>query len=143
MSEQIFLAGAAGAIGTALAPLLIEAGYTVYGSIRRAERARGLEARGAVGGAKHRLGLCTGAPAPPRGTSARPRSRRHPPRQAAGWALVPHGNRQEAAQWFADVCSTAARHAGKLDGSIRQHFLRSPRLTGTVAEPLAPDRTRL
>ncbi|MDQ0569700.1 quercetin dioxygenase-like cupin family protein [Variovorax paradoxus] len=28
---------------------------------------------------------------------------------AAGWALVPHGNRQAAVQWFADVCSTAAR----------------------------------
>ncbi|MDQ0569701.1 nucleoside-diphosphate-sugar epimerase [Variovorax paradoxus] len=48
MSEKIFLAGAAGAIGTALVPLLIDAGYTVYGSTRRAERARGLEARGVV-----------------------------------------------------------------------------------------------
>ena len=27
---------------------------------------------------------------------------------AAGWALVPHRNRQDAAQWFADVCSTVA-----------------------------------
>ncbi|MDQ0023035.1 nucleoside-diphosphate-sugar epimerase [Variovorax paradoxus] len=47
MSEKIFLAGAAGAIGTALVPLLIEAGYTVYGSTRRPERAHTLEARGA------------------------------------------------------------------------------------------------
>jgi nucleoside-diphosphate-sugar epimerase len=48
MSEKIFVAGAAGAIGTALVPLLIEAGHTVYGSTRRTERARALEARGAV-----------------------------------------------------------------------------------------------
>jgi nucleoside-diphosphate-sugar epimerase len=47
MSEKIFLAGAAGAIGTALVPKLIEAGYTVYGSTRRPERAHTLEARGA------------------------------------------------------------------------------------------------
>ena len=47
MSEKIFVAGAAGAIGSALVPLLIEAGYTVYGSTRRAERAHALEARGA------------------------------------------------------------------------------------------------
>jgi len=47
MSEKIFLAGAAGAVGTALVPLLVEAGYTVYGSTRRAERAHALEARGA------------------------------------------------------------------------------------------------
>jgi nucleoside-diphosphate-sugar epimerase len=47
MSEKIFVAGAAGAIGSALVPLLIEAGYTVYGSTRRAERAYALEARGA------------------------------------------------------------------------------------------------
>ncbi|RST52098.1 NAD-dependent epimerase/dehydratase family protein [Variovorax sp. DXTD-1] len=48
MSETIFVAGAAGAIGTALVPLLIEAGHTVYGSTRRPERARALEAHGAV-----------------------------------------------------------------------------------------------
>ncbi|MGJ3700403.1 NAD-dependent epimerase/dehydratase family protein [Variovorax sp. AFSI2.2] len=47
MSEKIFVAGAAGAIGSALVPLLIEAGYTVYGSTRRPERAYALEARGA------------------------------------------------------------------------------------------------
>lgn len=28
---------------------------------------------------------------------------------AAGWALMPHGDRQEAAQWLADVCSSVAR----------------------------------
>jgi len=27
---------------------------------------------------------------------------------AAGWALMPHSNRQDAVQWFADVCSTVA-----------------------------------
>ena len=28
---------------------------------------------------------------------------------AAGWALMPHGDRQEAAQWLAEVCSSVAR----------------------------------
>ncbi len=46
MSEKLFLAGATGAIGTALMPLLIDAGYVVYGSTRRAERAKVLEAKG-------------------------------------------------------------------------------------------------
>ena len=46
MGEKLFMAGAAGAIGTVLVPLLIEAGYTVYGSTRRADRARALQARG-------------------------------------------------------------------------------------------------
>lgn len=35
MSEKIFVAGAAGAIGSALVPLLVDAGYIVYGSTRR------------------------------------------------------------------------------------------------------------
>ena len=34
MREKIFVAGAAGAIGAALVPLLTEAGYDVYGSTR-------------------------------------------------------------------------------------------------------------
>jgi nucleoside-diphosphate-sugar epimerase len=46
MSETIFVAGAAGAIGAALIPLLIDAGHAVYGSTRRADRARALQARG-------------------------------------------------------------------------------------------------
>ena len=46
MGEKIFVAGAAGAIGAALVPLLVEAGYAVYGSTRRADRASALEARG-------------------------------------------------------------------------------------------------
>jgi len=46
MSEKIFVAGAAGAVGTALVPLLVEAGYDVYGSTRRADRASTLEGRG-------------------------------------------------------------------------------------------------
>ena len=46
MGEKIFVAGAGGAIGTALIPLLIEAGYAVYGSTRRADRASALEANG-------------------------------------------------------------------------------------------------
>ena len=28
---------------------------------------------------------------------------------AAVWALMPHGNRQQAVDWLADVCSTASR----------------------------------
>jgi len=46
MSEKVFLAGATGAVGTALVPLLLEAGYTVYGSTRNAERADALRALG-------------------------------------------------------------------------------------------------
>jgi nucleoside-diphosphate-sugar epimerase len=48
MTEKIFLAGATGAVGTVLAPLLLEAGYAVYGSTRRRERAEALEAAGAT-----------------------------------------------------------------------------------------------
>ncbi|EJL92998.1 nucleoside-diphosphate-sugar epimerase [Herbaspirillum sp. CF444] len=48
MGEKIFLAGAAGAIGTALVPLLVDAGYEVYGSTRRQARADKLESLGAV-----------------------------------------------------------------------------------------------
>jgi nucleoside-diphosphate-sugar epimerase len=48
MREKIFVAGAAGAIGAALVPLLIEAGHAVYGSTRRVERARALKALGAT-----------------------------------------------------------------------------------------------
>lgn len=47
MSETVFLAGATGAIGAALVPLLVEAGYTVYGTTRRPERAAAIEAMGA------------------------------------------------------------------------------------------------
>jgi nucleoside-diphosphate-sugar epimerase len=46
MSEKVFLAGATGAVGAALIPLLVEAGYTVYGSTRRAERTAALQAQG-------------------------------------------------------------------------------------------------
>ncbi|QGZ66750.1 NAD(P)H-binding protein [Paraburkholderia acidisoli] len=46
MKDAIWLAGAAGAIGTALVPLLIDAGYAVFGSTRKPERARALEAAG-------------------------------------------------------------------------------------------------
>lgn len=47
MSTTLFLAGAAGAIGTALVPLLVDSGYTVYGTTRKAERAGEIEAMGA------------------------------------------------------------------------------------------------
>ncbi|RQO49464.1 dTDP-glucose 4,6-dehydratase [Variovorax sp. KBW07] len=47
MREKIFVAGATGAIGAVLVPLLVEAGYAVFGGTRRAERAGELEAQGA------------------------------------------------------------------------------------------------
>src|SRR5215469_16482683 len=46
---RIFLAGASGAIGWRLTPLLIAAGHEVTGSTRRAETARQLDAGGAHG----------------------------------------------------------------------------------------------
>ena len=46
MSATIFLAGAAGAIGQRLTPLLLRAGYTVHGLTRDPSKARELEARG-------------------------------------------------------------------------------------------------
>jgi nucleoside-diphosphate-sugar epimerase len=47
MSEKtVFLAGATGAIGSALVPLLIGAGYAVHGSTRQVQKAKALEARG-------------------------------------------------------------------------------------------------
>jgi len=48
MSKTIFVAGAAGAIGRRLVPLLVEAGYGVVGTTRSPERARALEEAGAV-----------------------------------------------------------------------------------------------
>lgn len=48
MTHKVFVAGATGAIGTALVPLLIDAGYTVFGSTRRAERAEALREAGVV-----------------------------------------------------------------------------------------------
>jgi nucleoside-diphosphate-sugar epimerase len=43
---KVFLAGAAGAIGRRLVPLLIEAGHTVTGTTRSGETAAELRARG-------------------------------------------------------------------------------------------------
>lgn len=48
MSETIFLAGATGAIGTVLIPLLRDAGYTVYGGTRHQARAGALHDLGAI-----------------------------------------------------------------------------------------------
>jgi nucleoside-diphosphate-sugar epimerase len=48
MNTTVFLAGAAGAVGSALVPQLVDAGYTVYGSTRRPERAAQLERAGAA-----------------------------------------------------------------------------------------------
>ncbi|MGO4326714.1 NAD-dependent epimerase/dehydratase family protein [Cupriavidus sp. 2TAF22] len=48
MTQSVFLAGATGVIGTVLAPLLLEAGYIVHGSTRRADRAKALEAAGVI-----------------------------------------------------------------------------------------------
>ena len=47
MKGKVFLAGAAGAIGAALTPLLVESGYEVYGTTRRLERMDGIRAAGA------------------------------------------------------------------------------------------------
>jgi nucleoside-diphosphate-sugar epimerase len=46
MTLKVFLAGATGAIGTALIPQLLAAGYTVFGGTRRPERAMPLEQAG-------------------------------------------------------------------------------------------------
>lgn len=46
MTHRILVAGASGAIGAALVPLLTAAGYTVFGSTRRADRAKKLEDAG-------------------------------------------------------------------------------------------------
>ncbi|MBB6482995.1 NAD(P)-dependent oxidoreductase [Rhizobium lusitanum] len=48
MSATIFLAGATGAIGRKLVPMLIEAGFTVHGTTRKPERADSLRAAGAT-----------------------------------------------------------------------------------------------
>lgn len=48
MAHKVFVAGITGVIGSALAPLLLDAGYTVFGSTRRADRARELEDAGVV-----------------------------------------------------------------------------------------------
>ncbi|SEJ08990.1 NAD-dependent epimerase/dehydratase family protein [Paraburkholderia diazotrophica] len=48
MNTKVFLAGATGAVGSALVPLLVDAGYTVYGSTRRPDRAARLEQAGAA-----------------------------------------------------------------------------------------------
>lgn len=45
---RIFLAGAAGAIGRRLVPLLIAAGHEVTGTTRSKERAAALQAQGAT-----------------------------------------------------------------------------------------------
>ncbi len=46
MPKTIFLAGATGAIGRRLVPQLLQAGYTVFGTTRSAEKARDLDATG-------------------------------------------------------------------------------------------------
>lgn len=47
MSARVFVAGASGAIGKRLVPLLVNAGYTVSGTTRSADKAALLEAIGA------------------------------------------------------------------------------------------------
>lgn len=47
MSRKVFLAGATGAIGRRLIPLLLKAGFEVYGTTRDAEKARDVERAGA------------------------------------------------------------------------------------------------
>lgn len=46
--HRVFLAGASGAVGRRLAPLLVGAGYEVFGTTRAREKAAALEAQGVV-----------------------------------------------------------------------------------------------
>ena len=46
--ERVFLAGAAGAIGARLTPLLVKAGYAVFGTTRDPRKAALIEANGAM-----------------------------------------------------------------------------------------------
>jgi len=46
--DKIFLAGAAGAIGRRLVPLLLQAGYSVWGTTRSEDKAKALRAAGAT-----------------------------------------------------------------------------------------------
>ncbi|AHG39975.1 dTDP-glucose 4,6-dehydratase [Pseudomonas syringae CC1557] len=48
MSQKVFVAGASGVIGKVLLPLLVKAGYTVYGATRRLEQIGSIEAAGAT-----------------------------------------------------------------------------------------------
>lgn len=48
MSVSVFLAGATGAIGKALTPRLVKAGYKVFGTTRRADRVESLRQAGAI-----------------------------------------------------------------------------------------------
>ncbi len=47
MATRIFLAGATGAIGSQLVPLLVDAGYRVFGTTRSKDKASALEKTGA------------------------------------------------------------------------------------------------
>lgn len=47
MNGKVFLAGAAGAVGAALTPLLVESGYEVYGTTRNIERTDSIRTAGA------------------------------------------------------------------------------------------------
>ena len=44
MDRKVFLAGATGAIGKRLVPLLLDAGYEVFGTTRSESKAAGLQA---------------------------------------------------------------------------------------------------
>jgi nucleoside-diphosphate-sugar epimerase len=48
MYHKVFLAGATGAIGKRLVPLLVDAGYEVFGTTRSKSKAAGIEAPGAT-----------------------------------------------------------------------------------------------
>src|SRR3954463_11264378 len=50
MTYRVFLAGASGAVGSRLTPLLLDAGHDVCGSTRSAARAEALRALGAEPG---------------------------------------------------------------------------------------------
>ena len=48
MDRKVFLAGATGAIGKRLVPLLLDAGYEIFGTTRSESKAAGLQAAGAT-----------------------------------------------------------------------------------------------
>jgi nucleoside-diphosphate-sugar epimerase len=48
MYRKVFLAGATGAVGKRLVPLLVDAGYEVFGTTRSESKAAGLQAAGAT-----------------------------------------------------------------------------------------------
>ena len=90
MTRRIFLAGASGAIGRRLIPLLLAAGHEVIGITRSPEKAKLLSSLGIVAGAVLALLVCSAANllANDRFTFAGARTRRGPATVAAALPFV-------------------------------------------------------